>query len=132
MKTMNRILVVDADCGVRLLYQEEFAFEGYETFALSNCMNLTETIVERKPDLILLEADINEFEGLEVLQEIRRLYYDMPVILTTVYSFLKYEPRCISADYCVVKSSDMGELKHKVRTALESIVEFSASSMINS
>jgi hypothetical protein len=51
--------------------------------------------------------------------DIRREFCELPIILHTAYSAFKSDPRSIAADYYVVKSWDLSELKAKIRMALE-------------
>lgn len=44
--------------------------------------------------------------------------YNMPVILCTVYPHFNYDLRSVAADYYVVKSPDLGDLKLKIKMAL--------------
>ncbi|MCK4788702.1 MAG: hypothetical protein KAV87_33475, partial [Desulfobacteraceae bacterium] len=59
------------------------------------------------------------YDGLDLLQDIRNTYYDLPVILCTAYYDYKYDLKSIAADYYVVKSSNMKNLKAKIRMAIE-------------
>jgi two-component SAPR family response regulator len=62
---------------------------------------------------------MGEYDGLDLLQDIRRVYYNIPVILCSAYSSFKYDLRSIAADYYVVKSADLTELKIKINMALQ-------------
>jgi len=50
---------------------------------------------------------------------IREKYYDLPVVLCSAYSMFGADLKTIAADYYVVKSSDLTELKMKINRALE-------------
>jgi DNA-binding response OmpR family regulator len=56
---------------------------------------------------------------LDLLQQIRGRHYDLPVILNSAYSSFKVDLKAVAADYYVVKSSDLTELKEKLKVALE-------------
>jgi DNA-binding NtrC family response regulator len=60
-----------------------------------------------------------EYDGLELLKKIRNQYYDLPVILCTAYDTYKYDQRSMDADYYVLKSFDLCELKKIVKRAVE-------------
>ena len=47
------------------------------------------------------------------------MHYDLPVILCTAYDTYKYDQMAIAADYYVVKSFDLTELK----TAIQRVIE---------
>jgi DNA-binding NtrC family response regulator len=119
---MKKILIIDDDWGIRLLYSEELLDEGYETVTCGADEEYMAVIQKEEPDLIVLDVRLEESNGLDLLQDIRNLYYDLPVILCTVYEDSKYDLRAIAADYCVIKESNLTELKKKIKMALESEV----------
>ena len=63
--------------------------------------------------------ELPEVDGLEILQMIRNTNYNMPVIICTAYPNIKYDLRCIAADYFVIKCSDLSELKLKIQMAID-------------
>jgi DNA-binding response OmpR family regulator len=121
--SMYKILIVDDDYAIRLLYQSELEDEGYSVMTTSGCLNLLKQIDHLRPDLILLETRLDKINGLDILQDIRDRYYDMPVILCSASPSFRYDMRAIAADYYVTKSIDLSELKFKIKMAFESIME---------
>lgn len=117
---MKKILIIDDDWAIRMLYSEELLDEGYETVTCGADEECMAIIKREEPDLIVLDVRLEESNGLDLLQNIRNLYYDLPVILCTVYEDSKYDLRAIAADYCVIKESNLGELKLKIKMAFES------------
>jgi DNA-binding response OmpR family regulator len=116
---MNKILIVDDDVPIQILYADELTEEGYEVMTTGDCMGLLGLIEEEQPDLVVLDIRLGECSGLDLLQDIRNTYYELPVILCSAYSGFKYDLKSIAADYFVVKSSDFSELKVKIKMALE-------------
>ena len=117
---MRRILVVDDDEAIRLLYADELAEEGYEVITNDGDSQIMRLIQEKEPDLIVMDIRLGKQNGLDLLQDIRNRYYNLPVILCTAYVPYKYDFKSIAADYYVVKSSNLSELKTKIKWALES------------
>lgn len=116
---MKRILVADDEDDLCLLYALDLSSEGYEVVTTSDGAGLIEMIGQHRPDLIVLDIRMGEYNGLDILQDIRNAYYNMPVILCSAYSSFKYDLRSIAADYYVIKSWDLTELKIKINMALE-------------
>ena len=116
---MPKILVVDDEELIRLLYEEELTDEGYEVVTAATGQGLLERIEQEKPDLIILDIKLADSDGLDLLQEIRNQHYDLPVILCSAYEVFKGDVKAIAADAYVVKSSDLTQLKKAVRRALE-------------
>ena len=116
---MPRILIIDDDEVIRSLYAQELTEDGYEIISTCDCRILTKTIQESRPDIIILDIRMGQYDGLELLQDIRRAFYNLPVILCSAYSTFKHDIKSFAADYYVVKSADLDELKLTIRIALE-------------
>ena len=116
---MNKILIVDDDEPIQILYADELTEEGYDVITTDDGVGLLGLIEEAQPNLVVLDIRLGETNGLDLLQDIRNTYYELPVILCSAYSAFKYDLKSIAADYFVVKSSDFSELKVKIKMALE-------------
>ena len=114
-----KILIVDDEEAIRVLYTYELIEEGYDVITCGDGSRLMEVIKRESPDLILLDIRLGRYDGLDLLQDVRNTHYDLPVILCTAYPSFKYDLRSIAADYYVTKSSNMDELKCKITMALE-------------
>ncbi|MDO9631470.1 MAG: response regulator [Humidesulfovibrio sp.] len=117
--TKPKILVVDDEKHIRMLYQEELESEGYEV-ATSDGEDSIESILAREnPAVVILDIRLGpNTSGLDLLQTIRSLDAGLPVILCTAYDSFQHDLKSIAADFYVVKSVDLSELKDKVRQAL--------------
>ena len=116
---MPKILVVDDEEPIRLLYEEELTDEGYEVVSVASGQGLVEWIEQESPDLVILDIKLADADGLALLQEIRNRFYDLPVILCSAYEVFKRDLKAIAADAYVVKSSDLTPLNKAIRRALE-------------
>jgi DNA-binding response OmpR family regulator len=93
---------------------------GYEVITADSGYRLLERIEEEKPDLIVLDIKMVGYDGLDLLQDIRNKFYELPVVLCTAYDTFKRDMKSIAADFYVIKSFDLTELKSKVAMALAS------------
>ena len=116
---MAKILIVDDEEHIRFLYSEELADEGYDVITADSGDGLLELIEKEKPNLVILDIKMVDYNGLDLLQDIRNKYYDLPVILCTAYDTFKEDMKSIAADFYVIKSFDLTELKNKIKMALE-------------
>lgn len=116
---MAKILVVDDEEHIRLLYSEELTEDGYEVITAADGYKLMERIDEERPDLVILDIKMVDYNGLDLLQEIRRKFYNLPVVLCTAYDTFKEDVKSFAADFYVIKSFDLTELKKKIAMALE-------------
>ncbi|MCA1988355.1 MAG: response regulator [Desulfarculus sp.] len=119
---MAKILIVDDEEHIRFLYSEELTDEGYEVVTADSGFQLLDRIAAEKPDLVILDIKMVDYNGLDLLQDIRNKYYDLPVILCTAYDTFKEDMKSIAADFYVIKSFDLTELKNKIKMALETSV----------
>ncbi len=116
---MAKILVVDDDENIRQYYMEELSDDGHQVSAVASGHELLRIIDIFKPHVVILDIKLVDYNGLELLKEIRNEYYNLPVILCSAYQTYKYDLRSIAADYYVVKSSDFSELKTAINRAVE-------------
>jgi DNA-binding response OmpR family regulator len=119
---MAKILIVDDEEHIRYLYSEELSEAGYEVITAESGHMLLEKIEEEKPDLVVLDIKMVDYNGLDLLQDIRNKFYTMPVVLCTAYDTFKEDMKSIAADFYVIKSFDLTELKKKITMALEATV----------
>lgn len=116
---MARIIVVDDDENIRQYYTEELSDDGHQVSAVASGRHLLSIIDRFEPDVVVLDIKLVDHDGLELLKEIRNEYYNLPVILCSAYDRHKYDLRSIAADYYVVKSFDISELKTMIKRAVE-------------
>jgi DNA-binding response OmpR family regulator len=128
---MHRILIVDDEKSIQLLFADELTEEGYEVITTGDGAKLMGLIEKKRPDLVVLDIKLGENDGLDLLQDIRNTYYDLPVVMCTAYPDFKYDLKSIAADYYVVKSSDLRELKRKIKMAFESGEPFRSTTIFN-
>ncbi|BDQ33323.1 response regulator [Pseudodesulfovibrio portus] len=117
--TQANILVVDDEKHIRMLYREELEAEGYTVATSDGEEDILDVISREKPTIVILDIKLGvNRSGLDLLQEIRTKDQQIPVILSTAYDSFQHDLKSIAADYYVVKSVDLSELKDKVRMAL--------------
>jgi DNA-binding response OmpR family regulator len=116
---MARILLVDDEEHIRQLYTEELSEEGHKVFSVATGHNLLKRIDSLQPEAVVLDIKLVDYDGLELLQDIRNQHHDLPVILCTAYDTYREDPKSIAADYYVVKSFDLSELKMAIHRAIE-------------
>ena len=116
----GKILVVDDEKHIRMLYQEELEGEGYEVVTSDGEEPILPLMERVSPEVVVLDIKLgSNRSGLDLLQEIRGKDQAIPVILSTAYDSFQHDLKSIAADYYVVKSVDLGELKSKVALALD-------------
>ena len=111
---MSRLLIVDDEANIRLLYKEELTDEGYEVVTAASISEATEKLQKGTFDLAVLDIKLKNESGIELLQQLVKERHDMPVILCSAFSCYKDDFSAWLADGYVVKSGDLTELKHEI------------------
>jgi CheY-like chemotaxis protein len=114
----KRILIVDDDRIIRLLYQKELIAEGYEVDTAASALDALEMIRTRRPDLVILDIRMQGLDGLEAIGRILAIDRELPVVFNTAYASYKDNFLSWLADAFVEKSSDLQPLKQTIHTLL--------------
>ncbi len=115
---MKKILVVDDEDNIRLLYQEELRDEGYEVALAGDAEEAFQKIEEDPPDLITLDVKMPGMNGIDFLKKLKETQKDIPVILCSAYGAYKQEFQVWASEAYVVKSADLRELKMTIKEIL--------------
>ena len=115
---MAHLLVIDDEGDIRHLYAAELEDEGHSVVTCGNRNDAMEQIRHQVFDLVILDIQLDQESGLELLQQISQEQENIPVILCTAYSCYKEDFSSWLADAYVVKSSNLDELKNEVRRIL--------------
>lgn len=115
---MKKILVVDDEDNIRILYRDEFTEMGYKVLLAAGGEDALKIIKREKPDLVTLDIKMDGLDGIETLRRIKEVDKKIPVILCTAYNTYKSDFGTWASDAYIVKSSNMDELKNKVKELL--------------
>jgi two-component system response regulator (stage 0 sporulation protein F) len=118
MTTMSKILIIEDEKNLRILYQQDLKRDGYEVVTAANAADGLEKVETEKPDLVVMDIRMPGMDGLEAMSRLLDKHPKMPIVLNSAYSSYKDSFMSWSADAYVVKSSDTGELRTKVRELL--------------
>lgn len=114
---MKKILIIDDEANIREFYKDELQDEGYAV-ALAATGEQGLEALGADPDgfhLVMLDIKMPGMSGLEVLSRIKEISRDLPVILVSAYDTYKMDFSSWAAEDYIVKSSDITELKEKIR-----------------
>lgn len=118
MKLGKKILVVDDEENIRLLFKEELQDEGFDVDVAQNGYEAIEKVKKEEYDLVVLDIKMPGIDGIKTLTEIKSLKRSLPVILCSAYGEYKQDLTSWISDDYVVKSADTTELKQKIRKVL--------------
>ncbi len=109
-----KILIVEDEDNMRFLISEELEDEGYVVDSASNAREALDMLNENNYEIITIDIEMPEMNGLELAGEIREKKIPVKIILLTAYSHYKNDLSSWAADAYVVKSSDFSELKREI------------------
>jgi len=115
---MKKILVVDDEESIRLLYKDELEEEGFIVELAQNGKEALEKLPLFKPDLITLDIKMPVMDGIEALKRIREVERQLPVILCSAYGDYKQDLTTWASDAYIVKCADLTDLKTTIRKLL--------------
>ena len=127
---MEKILFVDDDPVLLLLYQEELSEEGYEVHLARNGKEALKIYDRESPQVVVLDLRLKIMDGLETLRAFLGRNRDLPVILNTASPLDGDCYKRWGAEAYVVKSSDLADLKAKIREALAKLKKMMASQKV--
>lgn len=83
------ILVVDDDADIRDILRDSLNSLGFRVLTASNGQECLDLFEKEGPDLLLLDIEMPDKSGIEVLKEIRRRGSDATVIMITAYGTIE-------------------------------------------
>ncbi len=121
---MSTILLVEDDKNQCLLYEQELRLEDYEVITAIDGKEALEKVQEQPPDLIIMDICMPKMDGIEAMGRIVSKHKGIPIIINTAYSSYKDNFMSWSADTYIVKSSDLTELKNKIKELLTREIDY--------
>ena len=115
----RRILLIEDDAALRMLYEDELGEEGYEVLSARDGKEGIRRYEQERPDLVVLDIVMPLMDGLEALSRLRRENGKVPVILHTPHDKYLEDARVSLADAVIMKGNDLGGLKKKINDLLE-------------
>jgi len=120
MNSMEKILLIDDDEGLLHFLSRFFLRKGFDVTALANARAAIDAISRENFDLVMLDYKMPELNGLDAIDEIKKIDAKTPVILMTAYGTtdLTIEAMKRGAYDYLVKPFDQMDLTRIVGEAL--------------
>jgi CheY-like chemotaxis protein len=116
---MEKVLCVDDDLSLLRLYQDELTEEGYDVVLAKDGKEALTKFEKENPQVVVMDIRMPVMDGIEALTNLLGKDRQIPVILNTAYPQYKENFMTWGAEAYVVKSSDLTELKQKIREVLD-------------
>lgn len=117
------MLIVEDDEGLRPSLEKSFSRKGYEVHGVSTMKAAVSFLKRRRIDLILLDLQLPDGSGLDVLAFERGLDKETPVIIITAFPDVKTAVNAMKkgASDFIIKPFELEELHLTVARALETV-----------
>ena len=117
----QRVLVVEDDAKTRRLISELVAEQGYEVLGAADGTEALDLVRKNDVNLVVLDYQLPDFDGLKVLEEARKLRPSLPVIMVSGHGTIKLavEATKQGAYDFLEKPLDADQLIVRIKNALE-------------
>lgn len=89
----NRILVIDDDQSTRLLLETFLSQKGYAVDCVEDAATMRESLGQREYPLILLDLNLPDADGLDLIEETKTTNPDIAIIIITAYGSIENRSR---------------------------------------
>jgi len=118
-QTMEKVLCVDDDPSLLNLYKIELSEEGYKVILARDGKEALLKFEKEKPQVVVLDVRMPKMDGIDTLNALLGKDRQCRVILNTAFPQYKENFMTWGAEEYVLKSSDLTELKQKIREVLD-------------
>ena len=118
---MYNILIVDDDSALHFVYQELFGkIKDYNLILTKNGIVALEKMASLTVDLIITDIKMPEMNGIELIQQIRKINKNIPIIVCTAFQYMKDDYELVNANLAayVTKPFKNDQLKELVKNIL--------------
>jgi len=115
-----RLLIVEDDQALGLFLNRGLEADGHRVRLAHDGGAAVEAFRQDKPDLTILDLNMPVKDGEQVLEEIRRMDSDLPVLVLTARQEVETRVRCLDrgADDLMLKPFSLHELRARCRALL--------------
>lgn len=114
-----RVLIVDDEPEIRRFLRASLKVHQYEVFEADTGAKALVAIVERRPELLILDLGLPDMDGLEVTRQVRK-WSRMPIIVLSVRN--REDDKILAldagADDYLTKPFGVGELMARIRVVM--------------
>ena len=115
-----RVLVVDDETSINELLATALRYEGFDVTIADSGTSALAAVAEQRPNLIVLDVMLPDFDGFEVARRLRRDGQDVPVLFLTARDTTEDKVRglTIGGDDYVTKPFSLAELVARINVIL--------------
>ena len=115
----QRVLVVDDENAIRRYLRTALTAQGFVVYEASNGQETLNAVVEHRPDVIILDLGLPDFDGIEVTRRLRE-WSQTPIIILSVREAENDKIAALDAgaDDYLTKPFGTGELMARMRVVM--------------
>tara|TARA_B100000579_G_scaffold432771_1_gene450238 strand:- start:1900 stop:3312 length:1413 start_codon:yes stop_codon:yes gene_type:complete len=120
-KEIKKVFVIDDDKSIRWILEKAFTKAGYDVNCYENTENIKKNIIKHAPNIIISDIRMPGESGLEMLENVRREFPRIPIIIMTAFSDLESTVSSLQKgayDY-ITKPFDIKEMISSVEKSLK-------------
>jgi len=115
----SKILIIEDDSDILLILKEQLELDGFEVYGAETAEKGLKLLEEKAPDLVILDLNLPDMDGLKVCQKIRERN-DLPVLMLTARDSISDKLRGFEygADDYIVKPFEYLEVVARIKACL--------------
>ena len=115
----QRVLVVDDENAIRRYLRTALTAQGFTVYEASNGQETLNAVIEHRPDVIILDLGLPDFDGIEVTRRLRE-WSQTPIIILSVREAEQDKIAALDAgaDDYLTKPFGTGELMARMRVVM--------------
>jgi len=114
----SKILIVEDDQYIRMLFAEELIEEGYDVITCEDGARLGDLIEQENPQLIVMGIRWDLKKGFDFLKDGKNTYGNVPVILCNSDRARRYDLESIGGVFHVITNSNVQKVKYQIKRVL--------------
>jgi len=116
---MKKVLCVDDNPSLLQLYHDELTEEGYKVILAKDGQEALKKFEHDIPDVVIMDIRMPGMDGIHAMTTLLGKDRGTQIILNSAYPMYRQNFMTWGATAFVTKSSDLSELKQKIREALK-------------
>lgn len=89
----NLVMVVDDDPGILIAFEKTLSSAGLMIYAINQLSQVIDLIRLKKPAIIIVDIKMPINSGLNLVEEIKQAYSELPIVVITAYSNILTEKK---------------------------------------
>jgi len=91
----KHILTIDDEPDIRDMLSDALRITGYRVTAVSSAAEAMHVVRTDRPDMVITDLQLPEADGFEIIEQVKAVYPDIPIILLTGVLF---DPSALGGD----------------------------------